>query len=161
MQVWVRDLASGRLIATAKLNGNAAPYFANSKLEEGRAKRGKAALKRIDIKRADVELEMNGERTITITPEAAAAREALQIEMSVTSISPAPLPEPANIRPVFGLPPTQRGKYQYWCRIDAKIRADEEISADDRRFHGGFQTTAAWKTERMLDPELQLAQDAT
>jgi putative transposase len=149
-QVWVRDLAHGRLIGVATLNGNADPYFANSKLEVGRVKRGKGRMKRITHKLEEIELELRGKQGITISPEAAATREAFQIEL----VAPLALPAPSAARAVFSLPATQRGKYHYWGTLDARISAGEEVTDDEKRFHAGYQTTAAWKSERMLDPEL-------
>ena len=153
-QVWVRDLAHGRLIGVAKLNGNADPYFANSKLEVGRVKRGKGRLKRVELKREEIELELRGKQGVTITPEAAATREAFQIGLA----SAPALPSPTPARAVFSLPATQRGKYHYWGTIDARISAGEEVTDDEKRFHAGYQTTAAWKAERMLDPLLEQLQ---
>jgi putative transposase len=156
-QVWVRDLAHGRLIGVAKLNGNADPYFANSKLEVGRMKRGKGRMKRVAHKLEEIELELRGKEGITITPEAAATREAFKIELA----APPALPAPSAARAVFSLPATQRGKYHYWGTIDARISAGGDVTDDEKRFHAGYQTTTAWKTERMLDPlmaQLQAAQ---
>ena len=153
-QVWVRDIAHGRLIGVAKLNGNADPYFANSKLEIGRVKRGKGRMKRIERQREEVELELRGKQGITITPEAAANREAFQITLVGAPVPAAPTPA----RAVFSLPMTQRGKYHYWGTIDARISAGEEVTDDEKRFHAGYQTTAAWKAERMLDPLLDQLQ---
>jgi len=168
-QVWVRDLAHGRLIAVAKLNGNSDPYFAQSYIDEKREVRADARLKRVQHKIEEIELERRGSQPITISSEAAAARENLVIELTS-----APVPEPAaaaparslpaaapsQVRPVFSLPATQRGKYQYWGLIDARISAGEEITEDEKRFHSGYQTTTAWKTERMLDVELEPVQAA-
>lgn len=146
-QVWVRELEHGRLIAVAKLNGNADHYFAPSYLDEKREKRADARLKRLSHQVEEIELERLGKQPITIPAEAAAAREALQITLAAE-----PVPAlPGKVKAVFSLPPTQRGKYHYWCEIDARIGAGEEVNEDEKRFHSGFQTSAAWKTERMLD----------
>lgn len=168
-QVYVRELGHGRLLAVAKLNGNSDPYFAQSYIEEKREVRADARLKRVLNKVEEIELERRGRQPITVTPAAAAAREQLQIELATAPVSqPAAAATPrvidAEILPpvkaVFSLPPTQRGKYHYWGEIDARIRAGEEVSAEEKRFHSGYQTTAAWATEQMLNGDLEQMQAA-
>lgn len=144
-KVWVRDLNQGRLIAVAKLNGNADPYFAQSYIEEKREKRGQGRLKRLELKAEEARLEMQGPQSVVIEHSPTVLAKAAPLELVR---KPA---ETVEVKPVFSIPPTQGGKYQYWCRIDERISAGEEISDEERRFHTGFQKTAAWESERMFD----------
>ncbi len=150
-KVWVRTLDDNMLITVAKLNGNSDDYFAQTKLEEKREVRAKGQLKRVELKRQGIELERTGPQAIVIEHSPAvqaklAPVEPLRIEAAQTS---------PVIAPVFSLPPTQAGKYIYWCQIDARINAGEEVNEAEARFHAGFQKTAAWESERMYDPEYQ------
>ncbi len=144
-KVWVRNLIHGRLIAVAKLNGNSDPYFAQSYIEEKREKRADSRLKRLEHQVEEIELERRGPAAVVIehSPSVLAKCAPLEIVKKTADVP--------TIRPAFSIPPTQGGKYQYWCQIDARISTGEEVNEDERRFHVGFQKTASWESERMFD----------
>jgi putative transposase len=154
-QVWVRDLDSGRLLAVAKLDGNADPYFAESKLEEGRRKRGEYKLKRLEVKAEDARLEMRGPDAKMIqpehSPEMRAMRDQLKAETATAAtpeLVPAniitlPLPEPEPVRQ-FVIPTDDREKYKLWCQLEGMLNGGIELQEDEQRFYEGFKRTAIW-----------------
>ncbi len=148
-KVWVRDKETMKLIATATLDGNMDPYFVQSKLEEDRQERGKNQLKRIDLKRADIEAELRGPQAVVIEHAPQLQEVRRQLQLVVGGQAPVPVPKP----PVFTLPPTQRAKYRYWGEIDARIKAGEELLPEESNFHSRFPSTTAWKAERMVEEE--------
>lgn len=58
--IWVYELESGRLICKAEWNANKAHYMPMSYILQAREKRADARLKRIDIKRDEIEAERRG-----------------------------------------------------------------------------------------------------
>jgi putative transposase len=153
-QVWIRALDSGLLITVAKLNGNSGDYFAQTKLEEKRDIRAKGQLKRMELKIHEIELERQGPQTVLIEHSQAVLAKATPLQLVRETL------ESPEVRPVFSLPSTPSGKYEYWCQIDARIRDGGEIIDDERRFYTHFQNTAAWKSERMFDPTVEALQAA-
>ncbi len=148
-KVWVRDKGTMKLLAIAKLEGNLDPYFVQSQLEEDRQERGKNQLKRIDLKRADIEAEMRGPEAVVIEHAPQLQEVRRQLQLVVAGQLPVSAPKP----PVFTLPPTQRGKYRYWCDIDARIKAGEELLPEESNFHLRFPNTTAWQAERTVEEE--------
>ncbi len=68
-QVWVRSMDDQRLLAVAKLDGNASEYFAQSFIEEKLEQRGVAAIKRHELKIEEIELEMHGPEVTLVARE--------------------------------------------------------------------------------------------
>jgi putative transposase len=132
-----------QLITIATWNGNRIEGRPVSQKEQAIQKRADGQIKLhqryIDQRQAETRQAV----VIEHSPEVLAKAKPLEIVQQPES---APL-----IRPVFSIPPTQGGKYEYWCQIDARISAGEEVNADEKRFHTGFQKTAAWESERMYD----------
>ncbi len=62
----MRDLEYNRLIAVATLGGNSSTYFAESKMEQDRVKRGKGRLKRLENHAEEVRLEMQGPNQVVV-----------------------------------------------------------------------------------------------
>jgi putative transposase len=58
--IWVYDLESGALICRAEWNANQTSYFPKSFVQQGREKRADGRLKRLDIKRDEIEAERDG-----------------------------------------------------------------------------------------------------
>ena len=67
-KVWVRSMDDQRLLAVAKLDGNASEYFAPSLIDEKREQRGEARLKRLELKAEEARLEMHGPEKIPVAP---------------------------------------------------------------------------------------------
>jgi len=161
-RVWVRDLQSGRLIAIAKLDGNSDPYFAQSKIEEDRYKRGKMRLKRLENHAEEARLEMHGPQVKTVqappTPEMKALKAKLIAEdAEITSAAPLQsakiitlqLPEPEPVR-AFAVPADEREKYKVWCMLEGLVNGGIALQEDEERFFEGFKRSAIWKAHKRL-----------
>jgi len=49
-----------------------------------------------------------------------------------------------------------RQKFHYWNRLNKRVESGEQVSEQDRRFHLGFQTTAAYRAEKRIHEEFSL-----
>ncbi len=63
--IWVYELGNGRLICKAEWNANKAHYMPMSYIMQAREKRANARLKRIDVKRDEIEAERTGSYALT------------------------------------------------------------------------------------------------
>ncbi len=149
--VWVYTLDNLELICRAEWNGNKVQDTPLAAIEHFRENRAKGRLKLVDGHREEILAELNGglpqEVVVEHSPELQEVRRQLQLVVA------GQLPEPAPKPPVFTLPPTQRAKYRYWCEIDARIKAGEELLPEESNFHGRFPNTTAWKAERTVEEE--------
>lgn len=159
-RVWVRDLQSGRLIAIAQLDGNSDPYFAQSKIEEDRFKRGQNRLKRLENHAEEARLEMHGPKMTTIQAppsEEMKARKAKMIAQDAELVSTAPaakvivlqLPEAEPVR-AFTVPTDEREKYKVWCMLEGLVNGGVALQEDEERFFEGFKRSAIWKAYKRL-----------
>ncbi len=67
-KVWVRSMEDQRLLAVAKLDGNASEYFVKSHIEEKLEQRGVARLNRLEMQAEEIRLEMHGPERIQAAP---------------------------------------------------------------------------------------------
>lgn len=144
--VWVMD-RDERLICKATWNGNKVTGQPTPVKEQAIQKRADGQIKllhkQIDLREAET-------REAVVIEHSPAVRAKLA---PVPSLQIAQEPQAAPvIAPVFSLPPTQAGKYNYWCQIDGRISSGEEVSEAESRFHTHFQKSTAWESERMYDP---------
>lgn len=135
-KIWVRDLEHQRLLAVAELAGNSDHYFAPSKLEEARIKRGQGRLKRLENQAEEIRLEMYGPQPVLVeNPDRA------KLEVVRKQIEEADIVQAA----VFVLPQEERDRQYLWQDIDAKITAGEQITAEEASFHRGWQNSGYYR----------------
>ncbi|NVO00935.1 MAG: transposase [Geobacteraceae bacterium] len=162
-KVWVRDLESGRLIAVAELGGNSSHYFADSKLDEGRYKRGKARIKRLENHIEEAKLEMHGPKKTFVAPEPTPQLQQLhakliEMENKVETPAPAPAPATATIIPLplpekrqaNAIPADERERYYLWRKLEVMKECGEELYEEEENFFEGFKRTAIWKAWKKL-----------
>ena len=142
-KVWVRSIGDQRLLAVAKLEGNASPYFALSLIEEKRAQRGKARHGRLLRQAEEIELEMRGPAAVLVppTPAASAAQQRLELAMAQDEaeiVTPAPRP--------------LKGNYARWKALEEKS-ATVALDEEEQLFFTGFATSAEWRAMRSMEED--------
>lgn len=145
--VYVRNLDTGSLIAMAKLEGNSAPYFAQSKIEMDREKSVNAKIKRLDQKREVFELERRGPAAVVIDhpPEIETKR---LTSVPVPEEFEAPRAKVVAIRPEpagFAIPESGQERWDLWCDIDARIKADDEVGEEEAQWWASFRKSGTWR----------------
>ena len=99
-KVWVRSM-KGALICEAVLDGNKRDYFPQSVIEQAREKRARGRLKRLEIKRAEIEAEAGRMADATpqpLSPEEMARAAAYQARLEAKPEEPT---HDAKGRPIF------------------------------------------------------------
>ena len=112
-KIWVRSMDDQRLLAVAKLDGNASPYFVPSHIEEKREQRGVARLNRLEMQAEETRLEMHGPERIQVAP--------VPYEL-----------EPETIATVNKVIELKRAK-------DATPRLDQELRDSQHQLHDDIQ----------------------
>ena len=141
-KVWVRDLEHQRLLAVAQLGGNSDHYFAPSKLEEARQKRGQGRLKRLENQAEEIRLEMHGPAPVIVEHSPEIQRECLRI---VKQIQEAEIVQAS----VFDLPQSERDRQYLWQELNTRLQAGEALQPEAASFHRGWQNSdyfKAWST---------------
>lgn len=141
-QVWVRNILDGSLLAIAKLDGNASPYFAQSHIEEARHKRADSRLKRLQRQVEEIEMERQGPPQLQVVqaPEVIEAKRQLAIEMTAAK--------------VVEIPQDDRGRYRLWQQLDRRLAEGEVLSDREQKFYDGFRQTGTWKAFRSVESDL-------
>ena len=125
-RAWVYD-PDGRLICVAERDGNRSEYFPQSFIEQAREERAKGRLRRLEVKREEIELGSarpeSPAETVPLTDE-----ERDLARTYAARMEPPPLaPQPETGRPVFAGEFAERdwGKWvlERWETVDAKERA--------------------------------------
>jgi len=135
-KVWVRDLEHQRLLAVADLAGNSDHYFAPSKLEEARLKRGKEALKRLENHAEEKRLEMYGPQPVMLENPDRAKLEVVRQQIEEADVIQAA---------VFVLPKEERDRQYLWQDLDVKVQAGEQLTAEESSFHRGWQNSGYFR----------------
>ena len=146
-KIWVRDLEHQRLLAVATLAGNSDHYFAPSKLEEARIKRGQGRLKRLENQAEEIRLEMHGPQPVIVEHSEAIKTECLRI---VKQIQEAEVVQAS----VFELPSSERERQYLWQELDAQISNGEAIQTEAASFHKGWQNSDYFKAWRSIQEDL-------
>ena len=97
----VRDL-QGRFLCEAQVNGNLRDYFSESVLAEAARKRAEGRLRRIDIKRDEIEAELAGQRVIEHAPSPRFEFTDIEAVPVQVAAAPADSPSPQPSPPVGG-----------------------------------------------------------
>ncbi len=143
-KVWVRD-EDQRLICVAELDGNKSDYFPMPVIEQQREKRAQGRLKRLEMKRQEIEMERRGGSlpgTIEITPERQEARRRIELEMQQPT--------------VVEIPQDDRGRYRFWCQLEQRLAAGEDLTEREQRFYEGFARTDIFRAFREVEQELAI-----
>jgi len=152
-KVWVRDLEHQRLLAVATLAGNSDHYFAPSKLEEARIKRGQGRLKRLENQAEEIRLEMHGPQPVIMEHSEAIKKECLRV---VKQIEEADIVQAA----IFELPPSERERQYLWQDLDAAIKAGEAVQPEAANFHKGWINSDYWKAWRSIQDDMEVNREA-
>lgn len=147
-KVWVRDLEHGRLLAVAELGGNSDHYFAPSRLEEARIKRGKGRLKRLELQAEEIRLEMHGPAPVIVEHSPEIKQECLRI---VKQIEEADVVQAS----VFELPASERERQYLWQELDATIASGGTVQPEAASFHKGWQNSDYFKAWKMIQADLE------
>lgn len=140
-RVWVYDL-EGRLLAVADKDGNAIDYMHGSRVEDGRAQREKAAVKRLVTKIENktgqkvthIELEHRPGVTLdqVLRPEIQAQPEPLPREdVAELQRTQAQVVELMRESAIYRETDDRR-IHAHWLRIEARIDAGDDVSTTDR-----------------------------
>jgi putative transposase len=135
-KVWVRDLEHQRLLAVAELGGNSDHYFAPSRLEEARIKRGQGRLKRLENQAEEIRQEMYGPQPVMIENPDRAKLEVVRQQIEETDTVQAA---------VFTLPQEERDRQYLWQDIEVKLTTGEQITAEEASFHRGWQNSGYFR----------------
>ncbi len=146
-KVWVRDLEHQRLLAVAELGGNSDHYFAPSRLEEARIKRGQGQLKRLENQAEEIRQEMHGPAPVIVEHSEEIKRECLRV---VKQIEEAEIVQAS----VFELPPSERERQYLWQELDARMQAGEVVQAEAVSFHKGWQNSDYFKAWKSIQEDL-------
>ncbi|HXE96786.1 MAG TPA: transposase [Dongiaceae bacterium] len=146
-KVWVRDLEHQRLLAVAELAGNSDHYFAPSKLEEARIKRGQGRLKRLENQAEEIRLEMHGPAPVIVEHSPEIKTECLRI---VKQIEEAEVVQAS----VFELPASERDRQYLWQKLDAQLQAGDKVPTEAAQFHRGWQNSDYFKAWRSIQEDL-------
>jgi putative transposase len=151
-KVWVRDLEHHRLLAVAELGGNSSEYFAESKREEARIKRGKGRLKRLELQAEEARLEMHGPAPIVIEhpPEIQQAR--LQMIEKLEE-------EATNVVEIWEAPIGDVEALRCWQALDARISSGETLPEYQARWHKSWQNSQMWRAWRTIQDDLERQQE--
>lgn len=155
-KVTVRNIESGRLICTAKLNGNSSEYFATSHIEDKREISANAKAKRLQDKLDVIELERRGPLTVMIDlpPEIEAKRltsipEPIEGEPFKTTAAIRVEEEPVDRR---WQPPDERIlRWKCWLQL---YRIDQEggiVQPEKLNFFKHYPSTPSWKAFAMVN----------
>ena len=150
-KVWIRDLEHQRLLAVAELAGNSDHYFAPSKLEEARIKRGQGRLKRLENQAEEIRLEMHGPAPVIVEHSPEIKKECLRIVKQIEA-------EEVAQATVFELPQSERDRQYLWQELNAKITAGETLSSEATSFHRGWQNSDYFKAWRSIQDDLMTAE---
>lgn len=146
-KVWVRDLEHQRLLAVADLAGNSDHYFAPSKLEEARIKRGQGRLKRLENQAEEIRLEMHGPAPVIVEHSEEIKAKCLRV---VKQIEEAEVVQAS----IFELPPSERERQYLWQKLDAQIRGGEAVQTEAASFHKGWQNSDYFKAWQSIQEDL-------
>lgn len=142
-KVWVRDLEHGRLLAVATLGGNSSPYFAESKLEQDRVKRGKGRLKRLENHAEEARLEMQGPGQVVV-------EHAPEIKETCLRVAQQLQIEEAQVVNEWEPPTEDQARLRCWQDFDARLQAGEVLPPAQS---GWYKT---WQNSQVCKAWLQL-----
>lgn len=145
--VWIRD-EDQRLICMAKLDGNKSDYFPMSFVEQARETRAKGRQRRLELKIDEVQAELEGSRgeIRAIRVDHAAASPKITVDREEIAASMA--------ENVVAIPQDDRGRYRFWCSLEQRIAAGEEIGDRERQFFEGFKQTATFRAFQAVEADL-------
>lgn len=125
-RVWTYTL-DGELIGEALLDGNSTDYMPMSMLELGRQKRAQG-----QVKRSMDKLEtLTGHRVEMIAPTTAPSA-TLSREQLISAHEYAAALEAET--PMFHVPGDDVSRYRLWIKLDERVKAGEELTADEARW---------------------------
>lgn len=147
-RVWVY-LPDGRFVCHADWNANRTAYFARPVIEQKRAARAEAALRRLDERRDAVEAERDGRAalapvTAPVLPglagrDIAGAFERLDAIDVPAAVEAAPrrlAPAPASDD--FSVPPTPALRYRAWLTLEARTADGTPLTAREARWLASY-----------------------
>jgi putative transposase len=143
--VWVKT-AEGRLICKAPLDGHKKGFMPMSEVEQARDRRAAGRLKRLDVKKAEIQAERNGP---------AIEMEIAQLAEDVELVRPAQIIDLSPRRDAYQLELERKEqRFARFKTIDKAIRTGAETAPDDRRWHANYERdpecTSRLQTERMI-----------
>ncbi len=139
--VYVRDLEE-RLLGIAEFEKNKTRYVPVSATEHANNLRAERRDKLLRNKRELVELERRG--VVEIEPATISLDQARLIAEQA-------LADPARLDvPDIS---TDAAAYADWKRLDARLKAGEELTEQEKRRHAGFMKTAAWRAQKALEED--------
>lgn len=125
-RVWTYTL-DGELIGEAVLDGNSTDYMPMSMLELGRQKRAQG-----QVKRSMDKLEtLTGHRVEMIAPTSAPSATLTHEQLISAQEYAAALEAEA---PRFHIPGDDVSRYRLWVKLDGRVKAGEELTADEARW---------------------------
>ena len=135
-RVWVRDLEHQRLLAVAELGGNSDHYFAPTKLEEARQKRGEGRLKRLENQAEEIRLEMHGPVPVIVEHSPEIQRECLRVSQQI---------EEAALITDHAMPVDPQTALREWQRLDDLKQAGTALSDSEEKSWKSWQNSDMWK----------------
>lgn len=125
-RVWARTL-DGEMIGEALINGNSTDYMPKSMVEISREKRQQGQFKRA----ADKLETLTGQRVEMIAPTTAPSAVLSPDQLQIAQQYAQELDRRA---PEFVVPGDDVARYRLWKRLDQRISAGEELTADEKRW---------------------------
>ncbi|MGE8356539.1 MAG: Mu transposase C-terminal domain-containing protein, partial [Microvirgula sp.] len=147
-RVWVY-LKDGRFVCHAEWNANRTAYFARPVIEQKRAARAEAALRRLDERRDAVEAERDGRAALaavaTPTLPGLAGHDIAGAFERLDAVDVAAVAETVPRRPAaapagddFSVPPTPALRYHAWLALDARTASGVLLTPREARWLASY-----------------------
>ncbi len=141
-RVWVRTL-EGELLGEAKLDGNASDYMPKTMLDISYEKREQG-----QIKRAIDKVEtLTGKRVGMLPPTTAPSAELAPEQLQAAQRFAAAL---AQQQPTFQVPGDDVARYRLWTKLDARAKAGEALSEEEKRWWQGYANHPELATQKRV-----------